>query len=59
MPRAAILKGYAHKVLPLDAMGSYLVSQYGADRTSSDKLDKSDREKNEKHERTTVSPQRS
>jgi len=62
MPRAAILKGYAAKVLPLDAMGSYLVSQYGADRTSSDKLDKSDRsdrEKNEKHERTTVSPQRS
>jgi len=59
MPRAAILKGYVHKVLALDAMGSYLVGQYGADRTNSDKLDKSDREKNEKHERTTVSPQRS
>ena len=59
MPRAAILKGYAQRVLPLDSLSGYLVSQYGADRTGSDRLDKSDREKNEKHERTTVSPQRS
>jgi two-component system, chemotaxis family, protein-glutamate methylesterase/glutaminase len=30
MPRAAILKGYANKVLPLDGLGSYLLQQYGS-----------------------------
>jgi two-component system, chemotaxis family, protein-glutamate methylesterase/glutaminase len=40
MPRAAILKGYANKVLPLDSMASYLVGQYGVERDSSDKHEK-------------------
>ena len=59
MPRAAILKGYAAKVVPLDSLAGFLVGQYGADRSNSDKLEKNDREKNEKHERTPVSTQRS
>jgi len=59
MPRAAILKGYAAKVVPLDSLAGFLVTNYGTDRSSSDRLDRSDREKNEKLERTTVSPQRS
>lgn len=29
MPRAAILKGYANMVLPLEGLGAYLVAQYG------------------------------
>ncbi len=53
MPRAAILKGYANKIIPLDGLGSYLVNQYGAERSASEKL-----EKNEKNERTPVSSPR-
>src|SRR3984893_15033764 len=34
MPRAAILKGYVNKIIPLDGIGSHLISQYGADRSS-------------------------
>lgn len=49
MPRAAIVKGYATKVLPLDAMANYLISQYGGphggDKT--DSLDKGEKQ-NEK-----------
>ena len=59
MPRAAILKGYAAKVVPLDSLASFLVGHYGADRSNSDKLEKNDREKHEKSERTPVSTQRS
>jgi two-component system chemotaxis response regulator CheB len=29
MPRAAILKGFVNKVLPLDGLGAYLIAQYG------------------------------
>ncbi len=58
MPRAAILKGHASKVVPLDSIGSFLVSQYGADRSSADKLEKTDKEKTERPERTTVSSRR-
>ncbi|MGA3178322.1 MAG: chemotaxis response regulator protein-glutamate methylesterase [Candidatus Acidiferrum sp.] len=62
MPRAAILKGYAGKVLPLDNMAAYLVSHYGADRVngeSSDAHEKSDKaDKTEKTERTPVSTPR-
>jgi two-component system chemotaxis response regulator CheB len=54
MPRAAILKGYANKIIPLDGVAAYLVSNYGAERSSADKF-----EKNEKIERTPVSSQRS
>jgi two-component system chemotaxis response regulator CheB len=54
MPRAAILKGYANKIIPLEALGAFLVNQYGADRSATDKL-----EKNEKNDRTAVSSHRS
>jgi two-component system, chemotaxis family, protein-glutamate methylesterase/glutaminase len=58
MPRAAILKGHAAKILALDALAGYLVSQYGGDRATADKLDKTEKEKNDKSERTSVSSQR-
>jgi two-component system, chemotaxis family, protein-glutamate methylesterase/glutaminase len=66
MPRAAILKGYANKILPLDGLGAFLISNYGGgERISSerfDRVEKSDRQekidKNEKNERTPVSSQR-
>jgi two-component system chemotaxis response regulator CheB len=56
MPRAAITKGYANKIVPLDALGSFLVSHCGSERSEKDRSDK--HEKNEKHERTPVSSQR-
>ena len=62
MPRAAILKGYAGKILPLDNLAAYLVSHYGPDRAhpeKSDAHDKSDKaDKTEKSERTPVSTPR-
>src|SRR4029077_8101874 len=49
MPRAAILKGYANKIIPLDGLGAYLVSNYGAERSASDKAEKNEKlEKNDK-----------
>ena len=57
MPRAAILKGYANKIIPLEGLGTYLVHQYGAERGSAEKFEKN--EKTEKHERTPVSSHRS
>ena len=66
MPRAAILKGYANKIIPLDGLGSFLVNQYGVERHSAEKTEKNEKhekhdknEKNEKIERTPVSSQRS
>src|SRR6266704_4927363 len=66
MPRAAILKGYANKIIPLDGLGAYLVSNYGAQRGATDKVEKNEKlEKNDKIdkidkiERTPVSSQRS
>src|SRR5882762_1068867 len=60
MPRAAIAKGYANKIIPLDGLSSYLVSNYGAERGATDKVEKNEKlEKNDKNERTTVSSQRS
>jgi two-component system, chemotaxis family, protein-glutamate methylesterase/glutaminase len=64
MPRAAIQKGHANKIIPLEGIGAFLVNQYGGgDRSERpDKSEKSDRpdpvEKNEKIERTPVSSQR-
>ena len=62
MPRAAILKGYAGKVLPLDNLAAYLVSHYGTERTHAERSDaheKSDKtDKTEKTERTPVSTPR-
>jgi len=45
MPRAAILKGYAQKILPLEQLGTFLISQYG-NQAAGEKQDSSD--KNEK-----------
>lgn len=63
MPRAAILKGYAHKIIPLDGLGPYFVRQYGAEKNPAEKLEKDGKtektEKNEKHERIPVPSQRS
>jgi two-component system chemotaxis response regulator CheB len=43
MPRAAILKGYANKIIPLDGVAAYLMSNYGAERNPADKFDKNER----------------
>ena len=63
MPRAAILKGYANKIIPLDGIASYLTQNYGAERSAAEKPEKFDKndkqEKNEKQERTPVSSHRS
>ncbi len=60
MPRAAIVKGYATKVLPLDGMASFLVSQYGGQQSGvGDKTDSSDKsDKTEKNEKVPVSTPR-
>jgi two-component system chemotaxis response regulator CheB len=67
MPRAAILKGYANKIVPLDGLATFLVNQYGAERhaavqsaaaqSAGEKVEKKD--KNEKAEKIPVSSQRS
>jgi len=59
MPRAANLRGFIQKVLPLDGLASYLISNYGSDRGSSpEKSEASEKaEKNEK-ERVPVSTPR-
>ena len=67
MPRAAILKGYANKIIPLDGLATFLVNQYGAERhaavqsaaaqSGAGKIEKND--KNEKVEKIPVSSQRS
>jgi two-component system, chemotaxis family, protein-glutamate methylesterase/glutaminase len=54
MPRAAILKGYVKKIVPLDGLSAYLISNYGVERSAADKT-----EKNEKIEKTSVSSHRS
>src|SRR6266446_2478735 len=63
MPRAATLKGYASKIIPLDGLGSHLVSNYGGERGATDKVEKNEKlEKNDKIdkiEKTSVSSQRS
>jgi two-component system chemotaxis response regulator CheB len=54
MPRAAIAKGYAAKIIPLEALGTHLLNHYGADRGGAEKHDK-----HEKSERTPISSERS
>jgi two-component system, chemotaxis family, protein-glutamate methylesterase/glutaminase len=59
MPRAAISKGYADKIIPLESIAAFLVQNYGGDRSGSDKFDKNENnDKNEKSERTPVSSHR-
>jgi two-component system chemotaxis response regulator CheB len=60
MPRAAIIKGYANKIIPLDGLGAYLASNYGAERGAAEKIEKNEKlDKHEKTERTSVTSQRS
>src|SRR6266436_5239167 len=57
MPRAAIIKGYASKIIPLDGLGAYLVSNYGAERGAAEKIEKNEKlEKNDKHEKIEKTP---
>jgi two-component system chemotaxis response regulator CheB len=59
MPRAAINKGYASKIIPLDGLSQFLIAQYSSDHNYSEKSDshekteKSDR--SEKNDKTPVS----
>ncbi len=58
MPRTAIMKGYAAKVLPLDGMAAYLIGQYGGTH-SGERADGSEKsEKFEKSEKVPVSTPR-
>jgi two-component system chemotaxis response regulator CheB len=59
MPRAAILKGYANKVIPLEGLGSYLAAHYGAEKNPLEKDLGEKVEKADKPERTPVSSHRS
>lgn len=62
MPRAAIVKGYANRILPLQGLGPFLISQYGNYQLSTDKQDSSEKseksEKTEKNEKVPVSTSR-
>jgi two-component system chemotaxis response regulator CheB len=65
MPHSAIQKGHVNKIVPLDALGAYLVSQYGGGRAHGEKTDRNDKtekidkpEKQENNERTSVSSHR-
>jgi two-component system chemotaxis response regulator CheB len=63
MPRAAILKGHANKIIPLEGLSSYLVNNYGTDRNSAEKFEKDGKDakldKQEKNEKIPVSSRRS
>src|SRR6202171_4823734 len=64
MPRAAISKGYANKIVSLDALSAFLVGLCGSDRTAdrdrAGKAEKNEKiEKDEKNDRTHVSSHRS
>jgi hypothetical protein len=69
MPRAAILKGYANKVIALEGLGTFLVNHYGADKDLGEKAEKDDKtrkqeksekmDQQEKTERTSVPSHRS
>src|SRR6266446_843540 len=64
MPRAAIIKGYANKIVALESLGTFLVGHCGSDRAPErDRSEEDDRrekiEKKEKSDRTHVSSHRS
>ena len=63
MPRAAILKGYANKVISLEGLGTFLANHYGADKDLGEKVTKDEKtrkpEKSDKidqQEKTERSP---
>ena len=50
MPRAAILKGYASKILPLEGLGMFLAAQYGSGERASERSEKNEeKEKSGRH----------
>lgn len=60
MPHAAILKGHASHIVPLEKIGAFLVSQCGGERDAAEQTErKSSAEKRETKERTPVSSPRS
>jgi two-component system, chemotaxis family, protein-glutamate methylesterase/glutaminase len=69
MPRAAILKGYANKVIALEGLGNFLVNHYGADKDFGEKVENDEKtrkpeksekmDQQEKTERTPVPSHRS
>jgi len=49
MPRAAILKGFIQKTLPLDGLAAFLITNYGSDRGgSAEKTESSEKTEKEK-----------
>ncbi len=57
MPRAAILKGHVNKIIPLDGLGSYLVSNYGTEHGATGKPGKNEKpEKNDKNQKVEKIP---
>lgn len=57
MPRAAILKGHVNKIIPLDGLGPYLVSNYGAERGATGIAGKNEKpEKNDKNQKVEQIP---
>ncbi|HXJ45492.1 MAG TPA: chemotaxis response regulator protein-glutamate methylesterase [Candidatus Dormibacteraeota bacterium] len=65
MPRAAISRGFVSKVVPLDALANFLVTNYHVERSHSDKNEKHDKndkhdrnDRNDRNERTPVSSNR-
>jgi two-component system, chemotaxis family, protein-glutamate methylesterase/glutaminase len=59
MPRAAMMKGFVQKVLPLDTLGAHLISQYGSDRSNQEKHEGSEKsDRTDKTEKVPVSTPR-
>jgi len=58
MPRAAIQRGYIHKVIALDGLAAHLIQNYGTDRSAPEKTDSEKSEKQEKGEKVPISAQR-
>ena len=50
MPRAAILKGYASRIVPLDGISQHLVAQFGGDRAS-ERLERGEKAKFDRPDR--------
>jgi two-component system chemotaxis response regulator CheB len=65
MPRAAIVRGYANKIVPLDSMCSFLVTHFGAESQASkearpaDRINRSEKQRNEWDQSTSISSRRS
>ena len=62
MPRAAITKGYASKIIPLDGLSQFLITHFASDRANVEKNDAQDKsekiDRTDKNDRTPVSTPR-